>query len=106
MDKCMYQKLYCSTMTGVEDIKIEEPIVKIFPNPTNTNLLNLQINNPSENLMNFEIISPLGLKLLSSEIQPCENTKTFNLDGFASDVYVMVLNYNGIQEIKKFVINK
>ena len=108
-DICMYKKLYCCTdypFTEVNNLIITSVEIKIFPNPTNSNILNLQINNPAENLMNFEIISPLGIKLLSGEIQPSENTKTFNLDGFASGVYVIVLNYNGKQEIKKFVINK
>ena len=91
--------------TGIEETNETEMQFKVFPNPVN-DLLNLQISNPNGTSINFEIISLLGNTELSGAIQPYEKQKTFNLEEFASGIYMLVLNYDGKKEIRKFVINK
>ena len=107
-DKCMYKKLYCWTPppVEVEDGKIYEVGVEIFPNPTNTNLINLQFGNPSGVLMSFDIISPLGNIVLNGVIQPNENPKIITLDNLPAGIYFIKLNHDGRQETKKFVVDK
>jgi len=106
-DVCMYKKMYCwSTFTDVDDNTTGDFKYKIFPNPANNDKINLLINNPTENPINFTIISSIGQPLMSGQIQAFENEKTFNLDNFASGIYVLILNYGGKQEVRKFAINK
>jgi hypothetical protein len=105
-DKCMYKKLYCPGKTSVEEIKATEVAIKIFPNPTDNNMLNLQISNPFNYQINYNIVSPIGNSVLSGNILPNENTKSINLEDIPTGIYVIVLNYNDNKKIEKFIINK
>jgi hypothetical protein len=107
-DICMYKKLYCSDLTsGLEDKPFAQDFgIKIFPNPTNSDLINLQFSNSEGLLLNFEIISPIGITILTGEILQNENPKTITLGNLSSGFYFLILKHDGKQEIQKFIINK
>ncbi len=106
-DKCMYMKLYCwSPPTGIEENQVTFEGIKIYPNPTNNDLINVQFGNPLGIYMTYDIISPIGTTVLSGNIQPNENPKTMVLDNLSSGVYFIVLKHGANQEIQKFVVDK
>ena len=69
----------CDGILSVPNIDEEQSNIIIFPNPVNSNSLNLQIVNPVIKLLNFEIISPLGIEVLKGTVLPGENKKIINL---------------------------
>ncbi len=105
-DICMYKKLYCSSLTDVEESHTFEQGVKIFPNPVNSDFINLQFGNPEFKRMSYEIISQIGSTVLKGEILPEDNPKTIVLKDMPNGSYVLILNSNGAIESKKFVVNK
>jgi|GEM_PF-2891862 len=105
-DRCMFMKVYCCEPSLVKEPSEREISVKIFPNPTNINAINIQINNPSSELINFEIVTIIGTSILTGEILPNENPKTISLNNASSGVYYIILKHNGQQEVVQFIINK
>jgi hypothetical protein len=106
-DKCMYMKMYCwAPPTGVEENKKTLEGMKIFPNPTNNDLINIQFGNPLGINMTFEILSPIGDIISTGIILPNENPKTIILDNLSSGIYYIILKHDGMQESKKFIISK
>ncbi len=106
-DICMYKKLYCwSPFTKVEETQIFEQGIQIFPNPVNSDFINLQFGNPEFKRMSYEVISQIGSTVLKGEILPEDNPKTIVLKDMPNGSYVLILNSNGTFESKKFVVNK
>ena len=106
-DSCMYKKMYCWTPpTGVEDSKVTEQGMKIFPNPANNDILNLQFGNPEGLFMAYEIVSSIGNSVMNGNIMPNENSKIIVLDNLSAGAYYIILKHDGKQEMKQFIINK
>jgi len=104
-DKCMYMKIYCwDPPTHVEDDNETLLSIKVFPNPTNLDLINIQFGNPLGIKMSYEILSPIGQQILTGNIFPGENQKTIILGNLASGVYYITLKQAGMKESKLFVI--
>jgi hypothetical protein len=106
-DKCAFMLLYCCD--NFSDVEVNQESfeeIKVFPNPTNNDLINIQFCNPMGINMAYEIISPLGYSVSSDDIHYNENPKTIILGNLASGVYYIILKHDGIQETKKFIISK
>lgn len=106
-DICMYKKLYCwSPLSDVENNLVLAQGVQIFPNPVNTDILNLQFSNPEFKNMSYQIISQIGDIVLKGNIKAEETLKTIELNTLSNGNYILIISSNGNQESKKFVVNK
>ncbi len=106
-DKCAFMLLYCcDNFSNVEENQETFEVIKVFPNPTNSDLINIQFRNPLGKTMTYEIWSPIGDLISTGNILPNENPKTIILENLSSGVYYTVLKHDGFQESKKFVISK
>ena len=69
---------------GIEELSKQN--ISIFPNPT-TSILNLQVDN--SNYVKLEVISPIGIILLSKNID--QNSTNLDVANFASGIYLIRL---------------
>ena len=105
-DICMYMKLYCwEPPASYEESTVIEADIKIYPNPTDDDLLSINFNNPLGIELRYEIVSPLGTSVQKGVQLPNENPKTIMLENIHSGIYFIIFNYDNKQEIKKFIVN-
>lgn len=95
------------TLLGVEEInQVLAQGVQIFPNPANTNILNLHFSNPEFKNISYQIISQIGEVVLKGDIKAEETLKTIELKTLSNGNYILIISSNGNQESKKFIVNK
>ncbi len=95
---------------GVDDNNIENTNLKLYPNPTNTDKVTLQLNsNFTDKNAKLEMYSLQGKRLSVQTINVVEGTNSFNLkigEGLVSGIYLVKVSTKGYVKTIKLVVNK
>ena len=90
----------CPGLVGTDEIQLEEAF-RVYPNPSNTGILNLSTSTVPTNI---EIISILGSKVIETNTN--STTTRINTSELAKGVYFVALSFeNGQRLTKKIVLN-
>ncbi len=91
----------CDYITGIKDIALNENLVKIYPNPSSSEL-NIEMENFSNSNYSVEIYSRIGQKLSSRKMN--EKLISLSTDNLANGSYlVLVRKENGAVGFSKLV---
>lgn len=110
-DRCMYMKMYCwSPTSGInENAELQIDDVSVFPNPSNSNIINIQFDNTLAKDIDYEIVTSIGNVISKGHIADSESSaklKTIEIKTIPAGVYYLLLKYNGKQLTKQLIINR
>lgn len=108
-DECMFKKLYCCEETASEIIDIKSVnnfVVKIFPNPTNTRKIYISISPAQIGITKWKIVDVNGNVKLTGLLKEEQAAYDIDIESLLSGTYFIILYIkDGIVVEKYNVIN-
>ncbi len=99
-----------SSSLGVEDNNLENSNLELYPNPTNTDKVILQLNsNFTDKNAKLEMYSLQGKRLSVQTLNVVEGTNSFNLkigEGLVSGIYLVKVSTKGYVKTIKLIVDK
>ncbi len=82
----------------------KEAIINIFPNPSSSGQIQLELQTPKQGIFDYMIINNLGKKIQNGQLKTDENT-TINTAELTAGMYYIIVYIEGKRISQPFVIN-
>jgi len=96
-------KVFDGEMAGIDEEDIEQKIL-VYPNP-GTDIINIELNITSSQLISLELINPAGKVLVKESIVPGHKQKSLDLSNLPKGNYYLQVKSGSFSEVRNIILN-
>jgi len=95
-----------SEVTGIREERREKKQLKIYPNPTNSGVVYINLNTPIKGISKIEVVTLNGQKVFSKLLQDISGNTLIDLSSLTNGVYILTVKSENSIYYQKLFVNK